>query len=106
MSTSLFGKIRLPRNIMKLLKGSPDGVGHRIMPSRTPKNDEDWEYRLDQGRYDTETKTYDIVIQKNGVPHGKVLASTTVNPAVDTPEEVAERLEVDCKARGYFRTRD
>src|SRR5271170_6177355 len=50
----------------RLNKGTLDGAGSRLQPSRTPRNDEDAEFRIDQGHvHDKEGKVYDIVLQAN-----------------------------------------
>jgi hypothetical protein len=50
----------------KLCKGALNGAGRRLYPSRTPKNDKQTGFRVDQGRvHDKEGTTYDIVLQPN-----------------------------------------
>lgn len=50
----------------KLCKGTLNGAGHRLHPSRTPKNDKKSGFRLDQGHvHDKDGTKYDIVLQPN-----------------------------------------
>jgi hypothetical protein len=74
-------------------------MGRRVFPPRTSKNDERFGFRIDQGRFN-EDGTFGIVVQKNGKPHGEVLAATVVDPRVDVGEDVVERLRRDAEARG------
>ena len=50
----------------KLFNGISNGVGRRLYPSRTPKNDRAEGFRVDQGHVHNEAGTiYDIVLQPN-----------------------------------------
>lgn len=50
----------------KLCNGSLNGVGRPLYPSRTPKNDRQSGFRVDQGHvHDEEGTAYDTVLQPN-----------------------------------------
>lgn len=50
----------------KLCKGTVNGAGRRLYPSRNPKNDKQNGFRIDQGHvHDKEGTKYDIVVQPN-----------------------------------------
>jgi hypothetical protein len=94
---------RQPRNIARLLGGSPGGAGHRIFPPKFAKLDERFGYRIDQGVW-LKGRRYGLVIQKNGKPHGAALAKTVVDLDKDSgePEDIVSRLRRDAKERGYL----
>lgn len=73
----------------KLLMGTQNGSGRRLLPPRT--KDEQWKLRADQGKYMPDG-TYNVVIQENGRPHGKTVAETVVDPTVDDGHDVLDRL--------------
>jgi hypothetical protein len=87
------------RNAARLLKGSPDAMGHRIFPPRLAKHDERLGYRVDQGVWKKDG-TFAIVIQRNGQPHGDTIAATIVDPGVDKGDDVVDRLRKDAEDRG------
>lgn len=62
-------------------------------------NDDYIKFRIDQGAKNN-NGSYNLVIQENGVPHGKTLASTTVYPG-DKSEDVFGRLVVSTEANGH-----
>lgn len=81
--------------------------GQRIVPSRTPKNDELYQLRIDAGEVAKGTQMQNIVLQvnsqakntelikwvKKSTTHGK-LATTSFNPsASDIDEEIKRALE-------------
>ena len=74
-------------------------AGHRVFPSRTPRNDKKLGYRIDQGAV-TEDGKYNLVIQENGAAHGETLALVTVSPE-DSTEDVGMRLAELVKANGH-----
>jgi hypothetical protein len=43
-----------------------------------------------------------VNVQRNGRPHGDVLAATLVNPENDAGNDVVKRLIEDAKRRGYL----
>jgi hypothetical protein len=88
------------KNLAKLVSGSSGAAGHRIFPSKTPRNDDTIGFRIDQGAMQKDG-TYKVTIQQNGVPHGKTLASTTVDLTVDSGRDVFNRLITDAKANGH-----
>ncbi|KAF8994094.1 hypothetical protein BDQ17DRAFT_1252121, partial [Cyathus striatus] len=68
-----------------------DSQGCRMLPTRTKKKDEEFVYRVDQGEF-FDDGTYNVVMQKNGDPHGPIVARTRVDPRVDTGDDVIARL--------------
>lgn len=78
----------------KLLKGNPENNGRRIAPAQVGKQDDRFKFRIDQGAV-LEDGTYTLVMQQNGVPHGKALAKITVDPSTDTADDVSDRLVDD-----------
>jgi hypothetical protein len=76
-------------------------MGSRLFPPRIAKHDQRLGHRVDQGHY-FKNGTFNVNVQKNGVPHGNVLAATLVNPRVDSGEDVVNRLEEDARKKGYL----
>lgn len=89
------------RNAERLLKGVPNAAGSRLFPPRFAKYDIRLGNRVDQGEF-LKNGTYMVNVQKNGRPHGAVLAATLVNPEKDTGKDVVKRLIADAKRRGYL----
>lgn len=65
--------------------------GRRLAPARNARDDAKFKCRVDQGVVQADG-TYNVIVQENGVPHGPVIARTVVDPAVDTGEDVLDRL--------------
>jgi hypothetical protein len=78
-----------------------NGMGRRLFPPATQKNDKKYGYRADQGEFYADGR-FGVAIQKNGRPHGNCLASTIVDPKVDRGADVIGRLIIDAKRRGYW----
>jgi hypothetical protein len=83
------------------LKGGRNKAGGRLFPSRLAKHDIRLGHRVDQGEF-LKNGTYMVNVQRNGRPHGDVLAATLMNPKKDAGEEVVKRLIADAKLRGYL----
>jgi hypothetical protein len=98
---AFFDFCRQGRNAERLLKGVKGGLGSRILPPRVAKHDDRLGFRIDQGNWNKDD-TYNIVVQENGRPHGKVLAATVVHPKVDIGQRIVDRLLADAKLRGYL----
>ncbi|PPR04740.1 hypothetical protein CVT24_006900 [Panaeolus cyanescens] len=81
-----------PSTAKKLLQGTKASQGHRMLPSKTTVNDEQYGFRIDQGEVQPDG-TYNVVIQQNGVPHGPALAKILVDPKVDTESSVIQRIQ-------------
>jgi hypothetical protein len=90
---------QIPQNAERLLKGTENGKGSRLFPPRIAKHDQHLGHRVDQGHY-FKNGTFYIFVQKNGKPHGKVLAATLVNPKMDSGEDVVNRLEENARKGG------
>lgn len=102
----------------KLCNGSLNGAGRRLYPSRTPQNDKQSGFRIDQGHVHNEEGTkYDIVLQPNAEAttpavkdfinkystHAK-LATMTIDKDENkgkgpSASAIREALEVDFKSR-------
>jgi hypothetical protein len=62
---AFIGKIDTAR-AARLNQGVPNRDGMRLIPSRTPQNDANSEFRIDRAHvYDAEGKVYDLVLQAN-----------------------------------------
>jgi hypothetical protein len=74
-------------------------MGRRMFPSCTDKHDMWLGYQIDQGCFNGD-RTYSVVMQRNGRPHGEVLVATVVDLHVDRGENIVKRLEKDAEAKG------
>jgi hypothetical protein len=101
MLIAFFGVCRQARNAARFLKGSPCSMGCRVFPPKVAKHDKRLGYRVEQGAY-LKNGTFGVVVQKNGRPHGKVLAKAIVDPRVDKGEDVVDRLLKDAEKRGHL----
>jgi hypothetical protein len=93
-------------------KMSTQGAGHRLYPSRTPKNDAASKARLDQGEKlpkdskkdeDEPNDSYNVNVQANNqgsVSHDK-LFTIQVKPS-NTKEEVRAKLKNAAQSRGLI----
>jgi hypothetical protein len=78
--------------------GTMNGMGGRLFPPATDKNDDKYGHRADQGAFFANGR-FGVVVQKNGRPHGSRLASTIVDPKVDTGTDDIDHLITDAKRR-------
>jgi hypothetical protein len=98
---AFFDVCRQARYASRLLKGSASSMGRRMFPPRLFKHDGRLGYRIDQGAY-FKNGTFGVVVQQNGRPHGKALATAIVDPRVDKGEDVVERLQKDAENKGFM----
>lgn len=78
----------------RLNNGAVNGMGRRLWPPRTTKNDTNTQFRFDQGHiYGTSRKSYDIILQANREAKSHAVRKF----AQKNPHAILAKMRVNCE---------